>query len=124
VSQADLQGITSFGGGNPNLAEEKGDSFTAGVVINPRSVSWLRNFVLTVDYFNIRIKDAIVSTPLQFILNQCYNQSVTQYCDLVVRRPAAIGANSAGSLDEVNTSPSNSGGAKTSGIDVAVDWNT
>ena len=122
VTQADLQGITSFAGGNPLLQEEKSDSFTAGVVIQPRSIPALRNLVLTVDYFNIRIADAIVSTPLQFILNQCYNQSVTAYCDLVVRRPGAVGANSAGSLDEVNTGPSNSGGAKTSGIDVSLDW--
>lgn len=121
VSQADLQGITSFAGGNRNLQEEKGDSFTAGVVINPRSIGALRNLVLTVDYFNIRIKDAVVSTPLQFILSQCY-QGVQQYCALITRRPAAIGANSAGSLDEVNSGPSNSGGVKTSGIDLAVDW--
>ena len=120
--QADIQGITSFAGGNPNLQEEKGDSFTAGVVLNPRSIAGLRNLVVTVDYFNIRIKDAIVSTPLQFILNQCYASGQQQYCGLVVRRPAAIGANSAGSLDEVNSGPSNSGGLKTSGIDVAVDW--
>lgn len=122
VTQADLQGITSFAGGNPLLQEEKSDSFTAGVVIQPRSIAALRNLVLTVDYFNIRIEDAIVSTPLQFILNQCYNQSVAAYCDLVVRRAGPVGANSAGSLDEVNTGPTNSGGAKTSGIDVSVDW--
>jgi iron complex outermembrane receptor protein len=79
----DVQGITSFGGGNPNLHEEKGDSFTAGVVIAPRSDPCaLRNFTLTVDYFNIRVKDAIVSTPLQFILDQCYNQSNTALCQL------------------------------------------
>ncbi|HEX8412772.1 MAG TPA: TonB-dependent receptor, partial [Sphingomicrobium sp.] len=99
-----------------------GDSFTAGVVINPRSIQGLRNLVLSVDYFNIRIKDAIVTTPLQFILNQCYNQSIQSFCDLVVRRPAIVGPNSAGSLDEVNTSPTNSGGAKTSGLDIVVDW--
>ncbi|RYD26392.1 MAG: TonB-dependent receptor, partial [Lysobacteraceae bacterium] len=122
VNQADLQGVTSFGGGNPALQEEKGNSFTAGVVINPRSVAGLRNLVVSVDYFNIKIDDAIVTTPLQFILNQCYNSAIQQYCDLVVRRPAISGPNSAGSLDEVNTSPSNSGGAKTSGVDVAVDW--
>jgi len=39
LSQADIQGITSFGGGNLGLQEEKGDSFTAGVVINPRITS-------------------------------------------------------------------------------------
>lgn len=124
VSQADLQGITSFGGGNPALQEEKGDSFTAGVVLNPRSILGLRNLVVSVDYFNIRIQDAIVTTPLQFILNQCYNQSVQASCGLVVRRPAALGANSPGSLDQVNTTPSNSGGAKTSGIDAVIDWRT
>jgi iron complex outermembrane recepter protein len=122
VSQADLQGITSFGGGNPNLQEEKGDSFTAGVVINPKSIAALRNLTLTVDYFNIRIRDAIVSTPLQFILDQCYNQSNTALCALIVRRAAPQGANSAGSLDEVNTAPTNSGGVKTSGIDAVLTW--
>ncbi len=122
VNQADLQGITSFGGGNPALQEEKGNSFTAGVVLNPTSVRGLRNLVVTVDYFNIKIDDAIVTTPLQFILNQCYNNAAQQYCDQIVRRPGIVGPNSAGSLDEVNTGPSNSGGAKTSGIDVAVDW--
>ncbi len=122
VNQADLQGITSFGGGNLDLQEEKGNSFTAGVVINPTSVRGLRNLVVTVDYFNIKIDDAIVTTPLQFILNQCYNNAAQQYCDLIVRRPGIVGPNSAGSLDEVNTGPTNSGGAKTSGIDVAVDW--
>ncbi len=122
VNQADLQGITSFGGGNPNLQEEKGDSFTAGVVINPRSIDALRNLVLTVDYFNIKVNDAIVSTPLQFILSQCYNNSIQSYCDLIVRRPAAVGPNSAGSLDEVNTGPSNSGGLRTSGIDATLSY--
>ena len=122
ANQADLQGITSFAGGNPNLQEEKGDSFTAGVVINPRSIRGLRNLVVTVDYFNIRIKDAIVSTPLQFILNQCYANSIQSYCDLVTRRSAVVGPNSAGSLDEVNSGPSNSGGVKTSGIDTTVTW--
>ena len=42
VSQSDKQGITSFGTGNLDLQEEKSDSFTAGVVINPRSVRALR----------------------------------------------------------------------------------
>ncbi|MBD8733886.1 TonB-dependent receptor plug domain-containing protein [Sphingomonas sp. CFBP 13706] len=122
IGQADRQGITSFAGGNPDLQEEKGDSFTAGVVINPRSIDALRNLVVTVDYFNIRIKGAITTTPLQFILNQCYNAENSDFCNLVVRRAAAQGANSAGSLDEVNSSPLNSGGIKTSGIDTTVAY--
>ena len=122
VSQADLQGITSFAGGNLALREEKGDSFTAGVVINPRSIAALRGLVLTVDYFNIRIRDAIVSTPLQFILDQCYGQSNTALCSFIKRRPVALGANSAGSIDEVNSAQTNSGGVKTSGIDGTINY--
>ncbi len=113
VSQADLQGIESFAGGNPNLKAEKGTSFTAGVVINPKSLG-LSNLTLTVDYFNIRIADAIVDTPLQFILDQCYRQSNTALCNFVVRRPAVSGPNNAGSLFQVNSGPSNWGGIKTS----------
>ena len=122
VSQADKQGITSFGGGNTSLQEEKGDSFTAGVVINPRSINALRNLVLTVDYFNVQIKDAIVFTPLQFTLAQCYNQGNQDYCSQIVRRAAVQGGNSAGSIDQVNTTYRNSGGTKTSGIDTTVTW--
>jgi iron complex outermembrane recepter protein len=124
ISQADLQGITSFAGGNLALKEEKGDSFTAGVVINPRSVDALRNLVFTADYFNIRIKSAIVDTPLQFILDQCYSGANTELCDFIVRRPTAVGANNAGSLDEVNSGPSNSGGTKTSGLDFTLTYST
>jgi outer membrane receptor protein involved in Fe transport len=122
VSQSDKQGITSFGTGNLNLQEEKSDSFTAGVVINPRSVRALRNLVLTVDYFNVRIRDAIVATPLQFTLAQCYNQSNQEYCSQIVRRATAQGANSAGSIDQVNNTFRNSGGLKTSGIDTTVTF--
>ncbi|MEO6248448.1 MAG: TonB-dependent receptor [Sphingomicrobium sp.] len=117
ASQADLQGIASLAGGNPNLGAEKGDTLTIGAVFTPKFIPFLRRTTLTVDYFDIKIKGAIVSTPLQFILDQCYNQSNTSLCNFVVRRPAALGANSAGSLDFVNSGPTNSGGIRTSGID-------
>ena len=122
VSQADSQGITSFSGGNLGLQEEKGDSFTAGVVINPKFIPALRNLVLTVDYFNITVKDAIVTTPLQFILDQCYNGGNQQFCTQILRRPAAVGANSAGSIDELRSALLNSGGLKTSGIDATLNY--
>lgn len=122
VSQADLQGITSYAGGNLNLGEEKGKSWTVGVVINPRSIDALRNLTLSVDWFDIKVTDAIVSTPLQFILDQCYGQGEQDFCDFIVRRATPEGANSAGSLDEVNSGASNSGGLRTSGIDVSLAY--
>lgn len=122
VSQSARQGVTGFGGGNPGLSEEKGKTFTLGVTVNPVSIDALRNLSLVVDYYNIEISDAIVSTPRQFILNQCFVEGVQSFCNFVVRRPAAQGLNGAGTLDEVNTGPSNSGGLSTEGIDVVLAY--
>ncbi|HEX8555047.1 MAG TPA: TonB-dependent receptor, partial [Sphingomonas sp.] len=122
LNQADLQGISGFTSGNPGLGEEKGDSLTLGVVINPKSIDFLRNFAFTVDYFDIEIQDAIVGTPRQFILEQCFEQGVQSFCNLITRRPTQEGANSAGSLDLINSSPTNSGGLKTTGFDVTASY--
>jgi outer membrane receptor protein involved in Fe transport len=122
LNQADLQGVSGFNSGNPNLGEEKSDTYTLGVVINPRSISWLRNFAFTVDYFNITIDDAIVATPRQFILDQCYVAGNAELCEFITRRPEPEGPNSAGTLEFINSSVTNSGGFKTEGIDVTASY--
>lgn len=122
LNQSDIQGVSGFNRGNPLLGEEKADTFTAGVVIAPASVDWLRNFSLTVDYYNIEIKDAIVSTPRQFILNQCYVEGVQSFCDFVTRRPGPEGNNSPGSLSFIDSASTNSGGLKTEGIDFTLNY--
>ncbi len=122
VNQSDRQGVTSFAGGNPNLSEEKGETLTLGAVINPQSIHALRNMTLTVDYFRVKIKDAIVSTDLNFILNQCYNQGNQDFCSFITRLTGPQGPRSAGALYSVDTGPTNSGGLKTSGIDVVFNY--
>ena len=114
LTQADLQGISGFNRGNPALGEEKGKSTTLGIVFTPRAISGL---TLTADYFKINIDDAIVSTPRQFILSQCYGGGNTAFCSFVKRRPGPEGANSSGSLDEIDSAVTNSGGQATEGID-------
>jgi outer membrane receptor protein involved in Fe transport len=52
-----FQGIvTTEFGGNPDLNPEKADTFTAGFVFHPVS---LEGFGLAVDYYNIKVKNAI-----------------------------------------------------------------
>lgn len=122
LNQADVQGVSGLNLSNPNLDVEKSRSFTVGAVINPRSIDFLRNFSFTVDYFNIRIDSAIVSLGRNYILQQCYQQNNSDFCALITRRAAQAGANSAGSLDFVNSTSSNSGGLKTSGLDVTANF--
>lgn len=122
LNQADLQGVSGFDRGNPALNEEKSDSFTARFILAPRSIPALRNFGFTASYFNIRVKDAIVSTPRQFILDQCFGAGVQSFCSFLTRRPTAEGSNSAGSLDEIDSASTNSGGLRTRGVDFTVNY--
>lgn len=116
----DRQGVSGFNSGNPNLREETSDSYTATVTINPRSINALRNTVLRVDYFNIKIENAISAPPRAFILSQCYQQGDPTYCQFITRRAAATALNSAGSLEFVNAGSVNAGRLATEGLDVTL----
>lgn len=120
LTQPDIQGISGFNRGNPNLAEEKGKSWTAGVVIQPEGIAVLEDFAFTIDYFDIEVDDAIVSTPRQFILDQCYSNGTL--CEFITRRPTAIGALSSGSIEFIDSGVTNSGGLATEGIDFTATY--
>jgi outer membrane receptor protein involved in Fe transport len=123
LNQSDLQGVSGYNRGNPNLKAEKGRSTTFGVVWTPRSIAPLKRFTFTADYFNIKIADAILGTPRQYALESCYNGTNPAMCSFITRRPAAVGSNSAGSLDLVDTAVSNTGGFTTEGVDLTAAWN-
>lgn len=121
LTQADLQGVSGYNRGNPLVQEEKGRSTTFGIVYTPRSIPMLSKFTFTADYFDIKIAGAIVGTPRDYALNNCYGGDASM-CGFITRRPAAIGANSAGSISFIDSAVSNSGGLSTEGIDVTGAW--
>ena len=57
-------------GSNPNLTEETADSYTVGAVIQPRFIPGL---AVSVDYYDITVKNVIVSLGAQQIANNCYD---------------------------------------------------
>jgi outer membrane receptor protein involved in Fe transport len=120
INQSDLQSVSGFNSGNPNLNEEKSTSYTASLTINPRSIEFLRNTVLRVDYFNIKIEDAINAPPRAFILEQCFNQGNPIYCAFVQRRATGTAINSPGTLEFVNAASVNAGELATEGLDVSL----
>ncbi|MFN7176545.1 MAG: TonB-dependent receptor domain-containing protein [Thermaurantiacus sp.] len=80
-------GISGVSGGNPDLVEERSDNITIGGVFQPRFAPGL---VLTVDYYDIKIKDVINTIGSQTIINQCYDSTTgidNQFCRAVFRRP-------------------------------------
>ena len=55
-------------GGNPNLKPEIADTWTAGVILQPRFIPGL---ALTADYFNIHVNNIIGSLGFSQVLNGC-----------------------------------------------------
>jgi len=60
--------VLNNGGGNPNLRPETADTFTAGLVLSP-----LSRLNLTVDYYDIQIKDVIMTIAAQDLVTRCFN---------------------------------------------------
>jgi outer membrane receptor protein involved in Fe transport len=124
ITQADKQGISGFTSGNPSLGPESSKSLTAGVVINPKSIPVLRNLVLSVDYWNIKVDDAVFFAARQQILNQCYQAGDPNFCQFITRYPVPTGAASPGALQFINVIPINASTFKASGIDTVLQYRT
>ncbi len=77
-------------GGNPTLIEERGKSLTLGAVFEP---SFLPGFSLTVDYYNIKVKNLIATLGAQAIINLCYDSTtgLSNPACATVNRSAATG---------------------------------
>jgi outer membrane receptor protein involved in Fe transport len=78
------QTFTIRSGGNPNLAPEKADTRTFGVVYEPR---WLQGFSMSVDYWDIDIAGAIGTLGLQRIVDDCF-AGAQEMCSLIKRDAA------------------------------------
>jgi len=78
-------GTSSRTGGNPLVDPEKADTVTVGFVWQPSGA--LDGLGLSLDWFNIDIKDALGQLSFQNIVNGCYIQGATDLCQYVLRDP-------------------------------------
>ncbi len=83
LNTAKISGISS---GNSSLQEESAETFTVGLVAQPR---FLRNFTAALDYYKIDISDAINQASSQEIADECVDQPslANPFCPLVEREP-------------------------------------
>lgn len=68
-TQPDLQTISGFVGGNPNLNEESAETWTVGLVWTP---AFAESLAVSLDWYNIEIDDVIGSVSRQRLINECY----------------------------------------------------
>ena len=103
-------------GGNPDLTPEVADTYTAGVVLQPDFISALQGLAITVDYFNIKVKNTVSTIGPDTILAECGKNPTSSFCGLIHRdSTGSLWRSSAGYV--VDTTQ-NLGSLKTSGIDV------
>ncbi|MBO9575374.1 MAG: TonB-dependent receptor [Sphingobium sp.] len=76
--------ITRYSGGNPSVRPELAATYTAGAIYQP---TFLPGFSVSLDWYQIKLKDAIAQVGTQNVVNNCYNGD-TSYCALVTRDPS------------------------------------
>jgi iron complex outermembrane recepter protein len=108
-------------GGNPNLDPEVATTKTIGVVIQPR---FMPGFSLTVDWFDIKIKEAIQGYGADAILAACGTSTslATPHpaCALINRDPAgSLWLTSFGYVEDLQT---NVGGVRTRGVELNANY--
>ena len=116
VERQNTQGLLS---GSTLVKEEQADTLTAGVVFTPENLDGLQ---VSVDYYDIKIDDAIDKTDRTVILNRCYSVAQSAFdpnCGGLVRRDGRTGA----ALD-VNAASGNENIIETKGIDFESSYET
>lgn len=77
-----VNGATSFTGGNPNVNPEQADTTTFGLVWQPSDL--LQGFSASVDWYDINISGALGTLPQQSIVDRCA-AGATDLCQFVKR---------------------------------------
>ncbi|RJF90617.1 TonB-dependent receptor domain-containing protein [Sphingomonas cavernae] len=70
--------------GNLDLNPEKADSWNVGAVFAPR---FLPGFSASIDYFDVKVKDAIDSLSADDIVNRCF-EGLADFCAAITPDPA------------------------------------
>jgi outer membrane receptor protein involved in Fe transport len=111
--------------GNTTLTPERATTYNFGFVFNaPKNGGAFGDVSLSVDYYNIKIKDVISAVPGLTVLSKCFNldganpsySNSNAYCALISRDT------STGQILNVSTPYLNLGQLKTSGVEAQLHW--
>jgi len=124
LTGATLINAPSQGGGNPNLKPEIGNTLTLGAVYRP---SWLPGASLALDFYSIRITNAIAAlnganVSVQKICNASGGSS--SLCDLIVRPNAYSDTSPANNATYFYNRSINAASIFTKGLDIEANYAT
>jgi len=109
--------------GNPSLNNEKANSWTVGVVLEP---SFIPRFRASVDYVDIKLKDVISELSGDQVVANCYDSAdfpSNEFCDRVTRNPfVGDGSQNDGQITFIETGYFNSAQLRYKGYLAAIDY--
>ena len=109
------QGFNTESGGNVNLQEERANTLTLGMELRPTSVP---NLVFSVDFYDIKVKDAISQVGAQVLIDTCFNTllATSVSCQAIARDTFS------GNINFVNAPLLNVAERRVQGLDVAAGY--
>lgn len=112
--------ISGFSSGNPELSEEKANSWTVGFVLEPETLPGL---TISADWYNIKITNAILTPNLQEVVNACYDLESfpNEFCSLF-SRDRTPGSPTLGGLARFQVTELNFAALETTGLDYHVTY--
>jgi outer membrane receptor protein involved in Fe transport len=117
--------VNNFSGGNPDLTPEKADTYTIGAVWQP---DFLPGLGATIDYYNIKVDNAISLRPINDVMDGCYNPvrnttMVATFSDCLFIHRNTINGSLEGPLQfGVEQTNENIGEVKAEGIDYSISY--
>lgn len=110
-----------------NNRPEKADTFTVGAVFKP---SFVQGFTVSLDYYKIKIRDALSTPAPGDVLGACFNNitaasAATAACTIIRRDPLTGGLDGDASTTPGIPQPlTNSGRIETDGLDLIANFKT
>ncbi|WP_174278675.1 TonB-dependent receptor plug domain-containing protein [Sphingomonas bacterium] len=124
IDQPSASQVNATLGGNINLTPEKSNSYTLGVVVQPKGLA--SGLSITADYYHIKIAHAISQPGPSDVINGCFANlsaaSATSPACTGIRRDASTGQLVGDGVTGLPFTLSNSGRYLTDGIDLGLSY--
>ena len=121
IPQGTASQLSQLQGGNVNLRPEEADTYSLGVTFTPERLDRLN---ASIDYWTVKITDAIDTLPAGVILNGCPDTGDPVFCSQLSRQPTTFslqGASVEGGGYIIQTNQNIASG-ETSGIDIQATY--
>lgn len=123
--QFDQLQVQALSGGNPALRQERANTYSGGVILQPKfSMPLFSRVSASIDYYNINLKGFVSSVTPDIALPKCFNadgsnptlSNAYSLCSVFTRDPGS------GQIVTGRANDANLGALRTSGVDFQLDW--